>query len=66
MLREERSRLETELNVRKEETSSLERRLAQLRSAREELDRVAVETQQSVDALMAVVRAVMALGHSND
>lgn len=66
MLCEERSRLEAELNVRREEISSLEGRLAQLHGERKELDRVALETQQSVDALMAVVRAVMALGHSND
>lgn len=66
MLRAECSRLQAESSAHKAEAALLERRVAESQAQKEELESVGRDTQQAIDTLMALVRAVVTLGHSND
>ncbi|XP_054275991.1 uncharacterized protein LOC128995112 [Macrosteles quadrilineatus] len=66
VLREECSRLQSQLSERQCEASELQRKLEELQASHNELVRTGHDTQRSLDTLMAAVRALMALGHSND
>lgn len=66
VLRAECSRLQTELSAYRAEEALLERQVAESQALNKELEHVGRDTQQAIDTLMAVVRAVVTLGHSND